>query len=256
MEQAGRESIKVAARKRPGAGRPAASEVAGRVEHLLDTATEVFLEHGYGNTNIAEIARRAGASKRTIYARYPTKAALFGAIVTRKTGKLQESYGEVLLPGKPLGEVLEGFGMQLLRAMSQEELRALQKVSAAESQKFPKLASKFWEVGPKRSMLMLRDYLAAHPEFNGGQPEHAAEMFLSLCCGLTVVRAQLQKSRRMPEETIRFYVSEAVRIFLSAYSRSAPARPSRTARPGQAAPPNRPSRGDNGSHPAPRRVRS
>jgi AcrR family transcriptional regulator len=244
VKQAGRQSKSVAVRKRPGAGRPAASEVAGRVEHLLDTATEVFLEHGYGNTNISEIAQRAGASKRTIYARYPTKAALFTAIVTRKTGKLQESYAETLVPGKPLGKVLEGFGIQLLRAMSQEELRALNRVSVAESQKFPQLASKFWEVGPQRSMLMLRDYLAVHPEFKGKQPEHAAEMFLSLCCGLTVVRAQLQKSRRMPEETIRFYVMEAVRIFLSAYSRSAPARPSRAARQSQEAPPNRPSRGD------------
>jgi hypothetical protein len=100
-------------------------------------------------------------------------------------------------------------------------LRALQKVSMAESHKFPKLASKFWEVGPKRSMLMLRDYLAVHPEFKGDQPEHAAEMFLSLCCGLTVVRAQLQKSRRMPEKTIRSYVCEAVRVFLSAYTHPA-----------------------------------
>jgi AcrR family transcriptional regulator len=224
MIQAARQSKTVAARKRPGAGRPAAGEVAGRVEQLLDMATEVFLEHGYGNTNISEIAQRAGASKRTIYARYPTKAALFTAIVTRKTGKLQQSYAEILLPGRPLAKVLEDFGLRLLRAMSQEELRALQKVSAAESQKFPKLASKFWETGPKRSMLMLRDYLAAHPEFKGDQPEHAAEMFLSLCCGLTVVRAQLKKSRRMPEETIRFYVCEAVRIFLAAYTLPVPRR--------------------------------
>jgi AcrR family transcriptional regulator len=220
------------------------------VEHLLDTATEIFLEHGYGNANISEIAQRAGASKRTIYARYPTKAALFTAIVTRKTSKLQQSYAEILLPRKPLGKVLEDFGLRLLRVMSQEELRALYKVSMAESLKFPKLASKFWEVGPRRSMLMLRDYLAGHPEFKGGQPEHAAEMFMSLCCGLSVMRAQLQKSRRIPEETISFYVSEAVRIFLSAYSRSAPARPSRTALSKQS------SGGDNASQPARRRVRS
>jgi AcrR family transcriptional regulator len=212
---------KSAKRRRQGAGRPAACEVAGRREHLLNTATEVFLEFGYENANVSEIADRAGASKRTIYSRYPSKAELFVTVLTRKTLELQESFAETLVSQDSLGKVLEGFAVHLLRARSRPQLRALYKVFIAESPKFPKLASRFWDVGPKRSISMLRDYLLKHPEFKGGNPEHAAEMFWSLCCGPWVVRDLLQNEELMSEKTIRFNAKEAVRVFLSAYT-SAP----------------------------------
>jgi len=211
-------SRKSVARKRRGAGRPATCEVAGRMERLLDIATEVFLEHGYENANVSEITTRAGASKRTIYSRYPTKAELFVTVVTRKTLELQESFAETLVSQESLGKVLEDFGIHLLRAMSQPELLALYKVFVAESPKFPKLACQFWEVAPKRSITMLRDYLVKHPEFKGKYPEHAAEMFCSLCSGLSLLKTQLQIEDQMSEKIIRFNVKEAVRIFLSAYT--------------------------------------
>src|ERR1700761_5951052 len=85
---------KVAARKRKSArGRPPAEEVAARAERLLDVATEVFLEKGFKGASVSEIARRAGASKQTLYARYPSKAALFAALVERKASLLFERIG-------------------------------------------------------------------------------------------------------------------------------------------------------------------
>jgi len=205
-------------RKRSGAGRPAACEVFGHRERLLDIATEIFLEQGYKNAKISEIANRAGASKTTLYARYPTKAELFVAVITRRTRVLQESFAEILIPGKPLEKVLDEFGARLLLTMSHPEKRALYKVFVAESSYFPKLARRFWEVGPKRSIGMLRDYLRGHPEFKGAYPEHAAEMFWSLCCGQSLLKSQLQKSSLMSGKTIDFNVKEAVRIFLAAYA--------------------------------------
>lgn len=217
-------SEKTKTRKRSGTGRPAACEVSGRREHLLDIAAEVFLERGYKNAKVSEIANRAGASKTTLYARYPTKAELFVAVITRRTRAWQESFAEILVPGKPLEKVLEEFGARLLRTMSHPEKRALYKVFVAESSYFPKLARRFWEVGPKRSMGMLRDYLRGHAEFKGKHPAHAAEMFWSLCCGQSVLKTQLHKSCLMPEKAIDFNVREAVRIFLAAYATTPSAR--------------------------------
>jgi AcrR family transcriptional regulator len=188
------------------------------MEHLLDVATEVFLEHGYEHANVSEITTRAGASKRTIYSRYQTKAELFVAVVTRKSLELQESFAETLVSQESLEKVLESYGIHLMRAMSQPDLRALYRVFVAESPKFPRLAKEFWEVGPKRSITMLRDCLVKHPEFKGKYPEHAAEMFWSFCCGLSVLRAQLLEEEQISERALRFNVKEAVRIFLSAYT--------------------------------------
>ena len=205
-------------KKRPGPGRPAACEVAWRREHLLDTAAEVFLEHGFENAKVEEIAVRAGASKNTLYSLYPTKAELFVAVIARKTRQVQGAFAEILVPGESLAKVLEGFGTRLLSAIANPEQRALYKLFIAESSKFPKLARKFWGVGPARSISMLGEYLVSHPEFKSEHPEHAAEMFWSLCCGTQVLRMQMQHLNNISENTIRFNVKEAVRIFLASYT--------------------------------------
>jgi AcrR family transcriptional regulator len=48
---------------------------------VIEAATELFVEHGYGATSIAAIARAAGVSPQTIYAAFGTKAALLGEAV-------------------------------------------------------------------------------------------------------------------------------------------------------------------------------
>jgi AcrR family transcriptional regulator len=217
-KKAARKPGKGSTKKRPGPGRPAACEVAWRREHLLDTATEVFLEHGFENAKVEEIAVRASASKNTLYCLYPTKAELFVAVITRKTRQVQEAFAEILVPGESLVNALEGFGTRLLSAIANPQQRALYKLFIAESSKFPKLARKFWGVGPARSIAMLSEYLASHPEFKGEHPEHAAEMFWALCCGTQVLRMQMQHLDSISESTIRFNVKEAIRVFLASYT--------------------------------------
>jgi AcrR family transcriptional regulator len=51
-------------------GRPPMSSVAA----LEDAATELFLEQGYQNTSIDEIARRAGISRATFFNYFTTKS--------------------------------------------------------------------------------------------------------------------------------------------------------------------------------------
>jgi len=209
---------KMSKRIHHGAGRPASSEVASRVEHLLDIATAVFLQQGYDNAIVGETAARAGASKATIYSRYPTKADLFVAVISREAHKLQMGNAEKLVEGDPLKKVLEEYGIRLIQAVSHPEFRALYKVFVGASAKFPVPASKFWDAVPQRSIAMLRDYLTGHPEFRGGQAEHAAEMFWSFCCGQPVLRALLHEEDSMSEEEIHSKVKEATRILLAAFT--------------------------------------
>jgi AcrR family transcriptional regulator len=43
---------------------------------IVQTARDLFIEHGYGHTTVADIARHAGVSVETIYGAYGSKAAL------------------------------------------------------------------------------------------------------------------------------------------------------------------------------------
>src|ERR1700749_710020 len=112
---------KVAVRKRKSArGRPPTEEVATRAERLLDVATEVFLEQGFKGASMSEIARRAGASKQTLYPRYPSKAELFAALVERRASHLFKAIGP-LGDDRSVRETLMNFGCALLNLILSEE---------------------------------------------------------------------------------------------------------------------------------------
>jgi AcrR family transcriptional regulator len=52
-----------------------------RPDEIIEAARAVFLERGFALAKVDEIARRAGASKGTVYLYFPTKEALFEAVM-------------------------------------------------------------------------------------------------------------------------------------------------------------------------------
>lgn len=73
---------------------------------ILSAAREAFLEKGFTETSVDEIAQRAGASKRTLYNHFPSKKSLFLEIVhLEKMGDL--SWYKPYEPGKPVDEQLK-----------------------------------------------------------------------------------------------------------------------------------------------------
>lgn len=52
-----------------------------RPGELLDAALDLFVEHGYAATRVEEVAARAGVSKGTLFLYFPSKEALFKAVV-------------------------------------------------------------------------------------------------------------------------------------------------------------------------------
>jgi len=57
---------------------------------LLEVAQERFTQHGYDATGVAEICRHAGVSKGAFYHHFPSKQALFLALLDRWLDKLDE----------------------------------------------------------------------------------------------------------------------------------------------------------------------
>src|SRR5271155_1948356 len=84
---------RTATRKRSTAGGVVRSgrpprDLAGEVEErILDAAAKVFLERGFEDASVDEIADVARAGKPTIYARFPGKEALFAAVISRTCAK-------------------------------------------------------------------------------------------------------------------------------------------------------------------------
>src|SRR5215471_12619411 len=71
------------AKSRGGPGRLSAEEAAKLPDRLLDAALELFNEKAFADTSMEQIARRAGASTKTLYARYADKTEVVEAVVNR-----------------------------------------------------------------------------------------------------------------------------------------------------------------------------
>lgn len=126
-------------RKKTG-GRPSLKQAEQIEEHILDNASHLFLNHGYGATSIESIARHAGISKRTFYHRFEDKEALFGAVVHRLLNRLRPASGIPHFMGKTIEEILTELARIILHASLDKEALALQRIMIAEAARFPELA--------------------------------------------------------------------------------------------------------------------
>jgi AcrR family transcriptional regulator len=61
-----------------------------RREEILETATELFAEHGFSDAVTQALAERLGVGKGTIYRHFPSKRALFLAATDRVMRRLQD----------------------------------------------------------------------------------------------------------------------------------------------------------------------
>ncbi len=209
---------KVATKQRKSVrGRPPVHEAAVRANKLLDVATDVFLEQGFKGASMSEIARRAGASKQTLYARYPSKSSLFAALMERKSSTLFEAIGP-LNQERSLRETLVHFGSELLAMILAEDARSLHRLVIAECLEFPELGELFWEMGPGRCRAMLADYLRTQSTVLYHDPDQATDALLGLLVGSAALRVNL----RLPTPIVKSqaqrtsWVHFAVDIFLQA----------------------------------------
>lgn len=137
--QAGGAAMTASSPRRGGRPSRLAAEQLG--ERILDVAIALFLVEGYGATSIESIAQRARVSKRTLYHRFPDKAALFGAVVHRVVERLRPPANVPLYEGANLEEILRRLARIILRAALAPAALALTRLILAESLRFPELAA-------------------------------------------------------------------------------------------------------------------
>jgi len=215
-----KELCQSAPRRTRARGRPCANESAARIELLLDIAAEVFTECGYKEASVNEIARRAGASKQTLYLRFPSKAKFFEAVLRRETESAHQVFSDILRPDQPVSKVLEEFGKEAIRLITPERSQRLIRTISGAVEAFPSLAKELWQLIYNDGIRTLEDYLAGQSQVGVlGQidPEIAATTFLGLTMGTYFLPAQLGVEQASLKDR-RASVKEAVRVFLCAYS--------------------------------------
>ncbi len=78
-------------------GRPAVLTADERRRIILAAAEQVFMQHGYADASMAAIAQQSGMSKKTVYALFSNKRALFDVLADDS-----ESYAQVMVTDSDL----------------------------------------------------------------------------------------------------------------------------------------------------------
>jgi len=197
----------------PRAGRPTRAQQVQRHEELLSVALDIFLERGFEQATMEEIATCAGMSKRTVYAYYEDKPALFKAAVRRAIELYTMPRGAVeAIITDNLEETLVAIGRQRVTNMATPVATKLQRILGTQSFRFPELFNESFEkgAGPAIDVLCsLFERYTATGEIEVSQPQRAAAAFLSLVVGgptRIIVSGNTMEATEI-EDRIRFAVS-------------------------------------------------
>jgi len=138
-----------AAVRRQGPGRLSAEDAAELPDRLLDAAFEMFAERGYGDATMDQIAKRAGASTKTLYSRFANKAEILEAVVRRNVERATNAHLRALNLDPATMEpraFLIAFGRRIANGGDDRETVAMSRITYGESYRFPVLRKLYHEV--------------------------------------------------------------------------------------------------------------
>jgi AcrR family transcriptional regulator len=120
--------------KSPKRGRPP-KDFAGDVQvRILDAAQQLFSKKGFRSASIDDISELAPAGKPTIYAHFPSKEALFAAVVARTINGLTDFEG-FTPAGRTIQQKLTNLGIDIVERFI-EDTMDLTRATIAEARRF------------------------------------------------------------------------------------------------------------------------
>jgi TetR/AcrR family transcriptional repressor of mexJK operon len=197
-------------------GRPTRAQQEQRHDELLNVALDIFLEKGFEQTTIEEIATKVGMSKRTVYARYADKGALFKAAV-------KQAIERYTVPREALEKIASGDLEETLVAIARLRITnvrtpvatKLQRILTTQSYRFPELFNAAFEEGAGPTIGFISDLFvrySAEGKINVTEPHRAATAFLSLVVGGPA--RIIVSGNKLDDSAIEKHVRFAVGIFL------------------------------------------
>ncbi len=193
-----------------------------RREAILEIASQVFLEFGFERASMAEIVRRIGGSKSTIYGYFPSKEALFQA-VTLAAGErhIQTAFDELASHDMRNGirGALGKFAERLASFMCSQELVATQRMVLAEAG-HSNMGELFYEAGPQRGIRDMAGFLQRamdHGHMRKDDPVLATVQLFALVQAEILVRWYYKDLPPLTPKQIKGLADRAMVTFSKAY---------------------------------------
>lgn len=191
---------------------------------ILEAAFSAFMERGFSETSTLEIATRARASKRELYAEFGSKHEMLAACIRQRAERLKLP---VDLPDiadhATLQQALVAFGSHLLREVSDPAVVTVFRLAISEAVRAPEIALTLADVAIAASREALREIMRRGIEarlLGGGAPE-MAEHFSGLLWGSRMLGLLLNVAERPSVREAVARAEWATAAFLLAYATQA-----------------------------------
>ena len=189
---------------------------------IIEGARRVFLSEGFDAASMGEIAREARVSKGTLYVYFDSKEALFAALIAESKRATAERNLAALDPEDPdVGRVLATFASGLIEKVTEPEHMALVRMVIAAAEKFPTVASTFYEAGPAHGARCLTAYLEEQNRRGRlavPDPATTAWQFLGLCTHSLATAILAGKQPTPDPARAARLAANAVDMFMRAYA--------------------------------------
>jgi AcrR family transcriptional regulator len=192
---------------------------------IVRAAHQLFLERGLAGASIEEIAKLACAGKPSIYARFPSKEALFTAVLMRKVDENIARIASHTPTGATVEERLIELGIAVLREILLGDTVGLWRLVIAEAPRFPELASTVDTAARRRAADAIArllgevahsDELGRFPAFSPERLPGTTRFFLDLIILPLLMRALLGEKLKTLHAEIAPHVARGVAFFLAA----------------------------------------
>ncbi|NOW45804.1 AcrR family transcriptional regulator [Novosphingobium sp. SG751A] len=189
-----------------------------RRQCILEAATSLFREVGFGRVSMAQISARVGGSKATLYSYFQSKEELFATAMIEAMEEQGQAMIDLLDPSEPdVRKVLQCFGETYVNFIALPQHLCCVRTAIAEGGTNNGLGATLYRLGPKRGWEEIAGYIAAVME-RGNLPKGDAKMAAMHFKGMLESGALYPMLYGAePELDTKTMVTGAVDAFLRAY---------------------------------------
>jgi AcrR family transcriptional regulator len=173
------------------------------------------VDNGFDGTTMEAVAAAAGITKRTLYAKYADKQALFAATIPQALADMPFRGVAIEVPDADLATSLRQIAGQIVQRLVDPKAVKLRRLAVLEADRIAELdpvqAADMWSMS-LQSIVQLLDSHAQSGEIAADNLPVAADLFLAMVAGSPTMWADFGVFRS--SEELDLHIARAVDLFL------------------------------------------
>lgn len=153
---------------------------------IVEVATSSFFEQGYATTSMSAIAEELGCSKATLWSHFPSKEALFEAVIDAQVEVFSRDIDETLTSQTFTLASLRRASQRFLDSLLRQRSIELFRLVLSEGERFPEINEVFYQRGPAKVRVFICDFFTT-----AFTPDDAERLALTYIAALTGYRSDI-----------------------------------------------------------------